>query len=338
MKRLLLSIILILGAISSASATADTLRILGVGNSWTRDSMRWLSAISISAGKHIIAGHAYLGGSNLWEQYYGIDDKDFTYLHFGEKQVVHNTYQYWKYDGTNDPVKTPSDAEGYNNGLSGIGVTLESVVTDEPWDIIVFQPHVLLRHHMPQYIGFDMNDLVARIKAMMKPEVAENVVCGIMIPFSYPEGNTDCRQSVIDVYNDGVRPSDQEGLNALYEKMHRCIQEDAVKLAEHLGKNCSFVINVGQAIYNARKNPMLAKFGYKFQRAINNTHLAAGIPMYVASLCFAYTLLGIEPDDISFYPATSAVVSVDGEKSTVEVSESEADQAKLEAWKVYRNK
>ncbi len=318
------------------STEGETIRILGVGNSWTRDSMRWLSAIAKSAGKEIIVGHAYLGGSNLWEQYYGIDDKTFTYLHFGKEQVVHNTYQYWKYEGTEDPVKTPSDAEGYNNGFAGIGVTLESVVTDEPWDIIVFQPHILLRYHMPQYIGFDINDLVARIKTMMAPDVAEKVVCGIMIPFSYPEGNTDCRQSVIDVYNDGVRPSNQEGLDALYEKMHNWIQEDAVRLAAHMGENCSFSINVGQAIYNARKNPMLSKFGYKFQRAIDNTHLAAGIPMYVASLCFAYSLLGIDPKDISFYPSTSAVVSPQGEKSTVKVTADEAEQARSEAWSVCR--
>ena len=316
------------------STEGETLRILGVGNSWTRDSMRWLSAIAKSAGKEIIVGHAYLGGSNLWEQYRGIDDKTFTYLHFGKEQVVHNTYQYWKYEGTEDPVKTPSDEEGYNNGFAGIGVTLESVVTDEPWDIIVFQPHVLLRYHMPQYIGFDMNDLVARIKSMMKPEVAEKVVCGIMIPFSYPKGNTHCPQHVIDVYNEGITPADQHGLDELYENMHRCIQEDAIRLVDHLGDNCSFTINVGQAIYNARQNPELSKFGYRFQRAINNTHLAEGLPKYVASLCFAYTLLGIQPDEISFYPKTSPTVSQTGKKSTAKVSESEAYQARLEAWKV----
>ena len=102
----------------SASAQQDTLRILGVGNSWTRDSMRWLCAIASSAGRPVIVGHAYLGGSTLEQQYRGIDDTTFTYKHRDVDQVVHNTYQYWKYECTENPVKTP--ANGYKNGLAAI--------------------------------------------------------------------------------------------------------------------------------------------------------------------------------------------------------------------------
>ena len=104
-------------SLTPSFAQQDTLRILGVGNSWTRDCMRWLSAIASSAGRPVIVGHAYLGGSTLEQQFRGIDDHSYTYKHRNVDQIVHNTYQYWKYEGTDDPVKIP--AKGYKNGLSG---------------------------------------------------------------------------------------------------------------------------------------------------------------------------------------------------------------------------
>ncbi len=331
---ILLGVVVICSATSSY-AQQDTLRILGVGNSWTRDSMRWLSAIAESAGHPVIVGHAYLGGSTLEEQYHGIDDTTYTYRHRNTDQVVHNTYQYWKYAGTKNPTKTPS--EGYKNGLAGIGVTLESVVRDEPWDIMVFQPHVIVKAHMPDYCGFDLNDLVNRIKAMMEPSVASSVRCGLMVPFSYPEGNTDYRQNVVAAYNAGKRPETQDEWDDLYERMHREIQSDIIRLAAHMGENCSFVINVGQAIYNARKDRHLSGFGYRLQRAQNNTHLSEGIPMYIASMCYAYILLGITPDDVSFYPIFSKDIHLTGDTGkTIHNNEqntsSDAARARQCAW------
>ena len=338
MKRILAIILSGVAVICSAApsfAQQDTLRILGVGNSWTRDSMRWLSAIAASAGKPVIVGHAYLGGSTLEQQFRGIDDTTYTYKHRKIDQVVHITYQYWKYSGTDNPVKTP--AEGYKNGLAGIGVTLESVVKDEPWDIVVFQPHVIVKAHMPDYCGFDINILVDRIKSMMKPEVAAAVKCGLMVPFSYPEGNTDYRQNVVEAYNNGVWPANQNEWDSLYEDMHQHIQKDSRRLASHMGTNCSFVINVGQAIYNARADKSLSKFGYKLQRAQNNTHLAEGIPMYIASLCYAYVLLDITPDDISFYPKFSKDVHLTGDtgktiQTDIVNTKSDAARARQCAW------
>lgn len=315
MKRIISIILTGVAALCSAApsfAQQDTLRILGVGNSWTRDSMRWLSAIAVSAGRPVIVGHAYLGGSTLEQQYRGIDDTTYTYSHRNIDQIVHNTYQYWKYDCSENPVKTPS--EGYKNGLAGIGVTLESVVRDEPWDVMVFQPHVIVKAHLPEYCGFDINDLVSRMKSMMDPAAAESVRCGLMVPFSYPEGNTDYRQNVVDAYNGGVRPSIQAEWDNLYETMHREIQKDAVRLAEHMGDNCSFVINVGQAIYKARCDKRLSRFGYMLQRARNNTHLSEGIPMYIASMCYAHVLLGIEPEEVTFYPKYSRDAHLTGDR------------------------
>ena len=73
MKRLFLHFACVVMAVVDVKAAepkvkCDTLYILGVGNSWTRDSMRWLSAIAKSADRPVVVGHAYLGGSTLEQQ------------------------------------------------------------------------------------------------------------------------------------------------------------------------------------------------------------------------------------------------------------------------------
>ncbi len=340
MKKLLILAVCLLFGVSNLQAAepkCDTLYILGVGNSWTRDSMRWLSAIAKSAGRPVVVGHAYLGGSTLEHQYKGIDDESFTYSHRRVDQVVHNTYQYWLYDCSENPKKIPS--KGYKNGLAGIGVTLESVVVDKPWEVMILQPESTIRRYIKDRGGrFDLNLLVERIKKMMKPEVAAKVRCGLMVPFSYPAGNTDYRQAICDWYNKGVRPADQEGWDELYEYVHHCIQKEIYELGASMGKNCEFYVNVGQAIYNGRQNKHLAKSGYKLQRSQNNTHLSEGLAMYIASLAYAYTLLDIEQEDVTFFPKYSKDVQLTGDRGetdiiTVENTPALAKLARKEAWK-----
>ena len=342
MKRLFLLFACVVMAVvdvkaAEPKAKCDTLYILGVGNSWTRDSMRWLSAIAKSVGRPVVVGHAYLGGSTLEQQYKGIEDQSFTYKHRNIDQVVHNTYQYWLYDCSENPKKTPS--KGYKNGLAGIGVTLESVVADKPWDIMVFQPENTMRRYLKSQGGtFDLNLLVERMKKMMKPEVAAKVRCGLMIPFSYPAGNTDYRQTICDWYNKGVRPTNQEGWDKLYEYIHHCIQKEIYEVGVSMGKNCDFYVNVGQAIYLGRKHKQLSKSGYKLQRSQSNTHLSEGLAMYIASLAYAYTLLDIKQEDVKFYPKYSKDPQLTGDRGktdyiAVENTPALAKQARKVAWK-----
>lgn len=121
------------------SRCGESLNILGIGNSWTRDSFRYIYGIAESAGADVTVAHGYLGGSTLEDQFFGIDDETYSYNHNGVRQLVHSTYQYWLYDGSDNPLKTPADSE-YRNGLNGVGVTLESILRDSDWDIIIFQP------------------------------------------------------------------------------------------------------------------------------------------------------------------------------------------------------
>lgn len=342
MKRLFLLFACVVMAVvdvkaAEPKAKCDTLYILGVGNSWTRDSMRWLSAIAKSVGRPVVVGHAYLGGSTLEQQYKGIDDQSFTYKHRNIDQVVHNTYQYWLYDCSENPKKTPS--KGYKNGLAGIGVTLESVVTNKPWEIVVLQPEsTARRYNLAKGGTFDLNLLVERIKKMMKPEVASKARFGLMVPFSYPQGNTDYRKNVYMMYNNGVKPASQAEWDALYEKMHHILQSDTREIGKAMGDNCQFYVNVGLAIYLGRQHKQLSKSGYKLQRSQSNTHLSEGLAMYIASLAYAYTLLDIKQEDVKFYPKYSKDPQLTGDRGktdyiAVENTPALAKQARKVAWK-----
>lgn len=342
MKRVILFAVCLMFGLADLQAAepkakCDTLYILGVGNSWTRDSMRWLSAIAKSVDRPVVVGHAYLGGSTLEQQYNGIDNPEYTYRHGKVNQVVHSTYQYWLYNCSENPVKTPN--KGYRNGLNGIGVTLESVVTDKPWDIMVLQPESTMRRYVRSQGGtFDLNLLVERIKKMMKPEVAAKVRCGLMVPFSYPQGNTDYRKGIYQLYNNGEKPANQAEWDALYEKVHRTIQKEIYEVGASMGKNCEFYVNVGQAIYLGRQHKQLSKSGYKLQRSQNNTHLSEGLAMYIASLAYAYTLLDIKQEDVTFYPKYSKDVQLTGDRGTTDLIKVEntpalAKQARKVAWK-----
>jgi hypothetical protein len=342
MKRLfLLAICAMIGVAdlqaAEPKAKCDTLYLLGVGNSWTRDSMRWLSAIAESAGRPVVVGHAYLGGSTLEQQYKGIDNLEYTYKHRNIDQVVHNTYQYWLYNATENPKKTPN--KGYKNGLAGIGVTLESVVVDKPWEIVVLQPEsTARRYNLAKGGTFDLNLLVERIKKMMKPEVAAKARFGLMVPFSYPQGNTDYRKGLYQLYNNGVEPTSQAEWDALYEKVHHTLQSDILEIGEAMGNNCQFYVNVGLAIYNGRQDKQLSKSGYKLQRSQNNTHLSEGLAMYIASLAYAYTLLDIKQEDVTFYPKYSKDVQLTGDRGTTDIITVEntpalAKLARKVAWK-----
>ncbi len=314
----------------------DTVRILGVGNSWTRDSMRQLWAIAHSAGRNVIVGHAYLGGSRLEDQFLGLDDTTYCYTHAKQPQKVHSTYQYWKYKDGPDPVKEP--AHGYRNGLAGIGVTLERAVSDEPWDWIVFQPEAtfggdFIRHMGQTDNGYDLRLFKERILQMLPAGAQPRI--GLMVPFAYPQGNTDYRTAFLHYYNNDQTPKNQAAWDVLYKLQYQRIQSVARPVATYIGADA--IINVGAVIEAAREDAELSKAGYLLQRAQNNTHLAEGLPMYIASLCYAYMLLGALPETITFYPADNSYTVSGDRGETLEngfvLTEDLARKARELTWK-----
>ena len=164
-----------------------------------------------------------------------------------------------------------------------------------------------------------------------------------MVPFSYPQGNTDYRRGIYQLYNNGVRPASQQEWNALYEKVHQIIQKEIYEVGASMGKNCEFYVNVGKAIYLGRQHKQLSKSGYKLQRSQNNTHLSEGLAMYIASLAYAYTLLDIKQEDVTFYPKYSKDPQLTGDRGktdliAVENTPALAKQARKVAWRATHKK
>lgn len=315
-----------------------TVRILGIGNSWSRDSFQYICAMLHDAGYYATVGQAYLGGSTLQQQYFGIFDSSYTYKHNGLDQIVHNTYQYYKYTGAGKRTLTPSDEE-YDNGKKGTGVTLESIVSDEPWDIIIFQQSAVFsgidkgwtdennRHSFinkdgkEEILSWNINELINAIISML-PKGTPKPRIGISIPWVPAKGTSaDTLSQFYNNYNNSVVPKSKEEKTVFYEKSHKIIQEKGIWAARNIVRDCDFIANPGLAIYNARKNKYLSKFGWKMQIGESNTHLANGLPKYVAGMAIINAALGVKHDDFDWYPSVKTNSTKSGKDKKGELNE-----------------
>lgn len=96
-----------------AEKTIRTLKILGIGNSFTQDAMEWLYKIADNNGiDHIVLGYGYRGGCSLQSHWDAAS---------GDKAV----YRY--YQNTND-------AWSYTDS-----VKLSTILKDDDWNLIVLQ-------------------------------------------------------------------------------------------------------------------------------------------------------------------------------------------------------
>lgn len=92
----------------------DTLRILGVGNSFTDDGMMYLPELLEAAGiKNVILGRLYIGGCSLERHCHEYAQNNASYIYYK------STDNHW--------VTVSKEA------------TLVDGITDEPWDIVVLQ-------------------------------------------------------------------------------------------------------------------------------------------------------------------------------------------------------
>ena len=295
------------------------IRILGIGNSWTRDSFRWICSMLHDAGYKATVGQAYLGSSTLQDQYFGIYDSSYTYNRMGNIQVVHSAYQYQKYTEDGKMTFIPAN-EKYYNGKNLTGVTLESIVADEKWDIIIFQQRGCVagvdkgwadkdtintfidKNGKEKTIQWDINDFIDLIISLL-PKDSPKPKIGISIPWTPAIGTSD---SELDLYyknyNDSVIPKNYNERIAFYEKTHKMLQEKGLWAAKKLVRKCDFIANPGLAIYNARKNKYLSQFGWKMQIGYGDAHLAEGLPKYVAGMAMINAALGIRHSDFRWYP------------------------------------
>lgn len=99
---------------NSFSQSQDTLRILGIGNSFTDDGMMYLPDLLEAAGiKNVVLGRLFYGGCSLEQhcRFYAQDSAAY---------IFHKSEQN-KWEKVTD------------------GIKLKDALTDEPWDIMVLQ-------------------------------------------------------------------------------------------------------------------------------------------------------------------------------------------------------
>ena len=240
-----------------------SIKILGIGNSYTRDSLRWVWKILTKCGfENVIVGHGYWGASTLQAQYESIDPTS----------ANHTVYEYWKYTDTQDATKTS-------------GKSLDDIVSDENWDVVVFQQQSDNAGQYNSFVNndFDINDFVSYVKTNISNP---NLRIGIAQTWSHATGYHSTNFD--NWYNSD--PATQL----------LAIETVIPQVANHMTQ-CDMIVKTGEAVKYGRLNQYLGAIGNEMLRSDKN-HLDYGIPSFMAGMVYAMTICGIKPCDISWYP------------------------------------
>ena len=242
-----------------------SIKILGIGNSYTRDSTRWLSRILMNAGyDEVTVGHAYIGSIMLSEQYASLDPSDQKYT----------AYTYYKFVNGADRKEIANKS-------------LVEVIANEVWDVVVFQQQSDESGQYTSFVfdDFDINNFIDYVKTAIPNE---NLRIGIVLPWSHATGYVGAKFE--EYYNND--PAVQ----------FAAIKSVIPQVANHMSQ-CDFIVNVGDAIDFGRKNTYLSTLGIEMLRTDKN-HLYYGIPSYMAGLVYAMTICGISETDLTWYPTS----------------------------------
>lgn len=214
---------------TALSRIGSSIKILGIGNSYTRDSMRWLWKIIKECGyANVTVGHGYIGGITLEEQYSNL---------VNESAV----YQYWKYTNLKDPTYTDN-------------VKLSDIIADEAWDVVVFQQQSDEAGQYNSYISdsFDINNFVAYVKEHIDND---KLRIGLASTWSHAHGYTG--EKFIQYY--GGNPDTQlEAINTVApmvaNHMTQCDFMVNSGEAVRLGRSNQFLNAIGNEMLRTDKN------------------------------------------------------------------------------------
>ena len=230
-----------------------SIRILGVGNSNTRDAMRWLWRILKESGKYdnVVVGHGFWNGATLKEQY---DER--------ETHIV----SYRKYVTTEHPTASNS--------------TIAQICADESWDVCIFSDKIDNAEDYSAWVSdaFDINDLLDYVRT-----TAENPSMKFGLHMNHSRSSD---------YAEGY---DQEARAA-------AIAANIRRVASHMTR-CDYIVNQAIAVQLARRNTYLNALGNELTR--DKSHLAYGVPRYLASMAYAVTICGVNPFEIDWFPTSA---------------------------------
>lgn len=229
------------------------IRILAIGNSFTVDAVEdYFAPIAHSAGKDIIVGYPYKGGTTL-EQHIG-------------------------YINTNNAIYNYRKIEAGKDTYVSKGTTImKTAITDEPWDYVIIQTDHNYSGVYSHYFPY-LNDLISYVKANISNPTAKFF---LYMTWAYDEGST---YSAFSNYgNDQMT-------------MYNAIIDCAFRAADEAG--IEYVIPTGTAIQNCRTTYI----GQNMNR--DGYHLNYNHGRYVAGLSWAKSILGINPETVTFHPTT----------------------------------
>lgn len=276
--------------VNTRTLARNKLRILGIGNSYTKNALRYVWKILNDAGFDVIVGQWYYPGSTLNQQYVALNaetkvDGKWTP---GSGQTKHN---YRKYTGTNPTYEM---------------MCFHDVLEAEDWNVVVFQQQSMRSGRYGTYVsssdGFKIDVFRDQVASIMNKSV-QDIDWGIMLPWSYADEYVpDTEQGVLD-YETYYQSSPAIMLDAIKQTVSR--------VADYMGD--AFIVNVGVGIDYGRKNPYLNAIGANMcaewseddQSVPDLHHLNPGIPCYLASLLYASTITGLSPFEVSWFPRTA---------------------------------
>lgn len=249
------------------------IKILGIGNSHTKNAFQYLRQILDDAGYDAQVGHYYWGGSTLREQYEALENAltpEGEDLPFPDADPFPENAYYRKYDVTG--------SHAYSNS------TLITALTDEPWDAIVFQNQTDASGQIEAFFSadFNINDFIAEVKNLVDNE---ELRIGIMAPHS--------------------RASDASHTTTLHQNQLDAAIQNTIPIVAANMTQCDFIVNAGLAIKYARQNKYLNAIDDEM--TYDDHHLSAGVPRYIEAMVYAMAICGVDVGDKARFASESGI-------------------------------
>lgn len=252
MKRILLAVLLFTTLMPALAVAQTTLRVLAIGNSFSEDAVEQnLYELGREAGYNLIIGNAYRGGQGLESHWNAVSkgEKAFEY-----RKVV---------GGTRTNRKETA---------------LDSILTDEPWDIVTLQQVSQDAGLYITYVPF-LRNLLTHVRQKLGDH---QVRYGFHQTWAYAQNATHA--GFANYEGDQWR---------MYESI-----VEAVGKARRGHRELAFIIPTGTAIQNARTSVLgdhLNRDGY---------HLDKTVGRYTAACTWLEALTGVSPVGLTFRPKT----------------------------------
>lgn len=281
------------------------IKILGIGNSHTRDALMYVYEILSRAGYNPVVGHFFWGGSSLAMQYNALINNVWPGIPAGKTMA---TEYYRKYDASG-LIKYHRHGDDHNHKL-------DYALTDEKWDVVIFQnssshsidydnffdyDNAFGYTHDGEPLAFTINKFIDEVKTRIgNPNLKIGIAPPPPRPYDYVE--------TIGAYDPSDPTAEPLGgvtsMVGLLPSETAQMTEDVLYRVANDMSQCDFVINTAKGILLARGNEHLDALGHDMMRGVAtpNEHLSSGVPFFLSAMMYAMTICGDEVAYGTWYP------------------------------------